>query len=494
MAESSGFPNDVFISYTHRDNSPEDPTDPQTGWVSRFHRQLERRLTELLGREAKVWRDRKLGGLDVFSRELADQIKCTAVLVPVVSPGYDQSEWCRRELRLFQEASDAQGGFQVDNKVRAAKVVKTPIDGDRQQAIVPGALGRDFFERRPDSGYIHEYAPDSAEFRTSVDLLAQDIKTVLKALASQQRVKLAARGIVYLAEATSDLATERQRLRQELEAFQYRVLPEEPLPDERDAVAAAVKSALEQARLSVHLFGTRYGMIPESADRSLPALQYELAQEKSLPRVAWIRSGADPPEARQATFLEGLRQAPGTGLELLENRTVEDLKDRVFVLLTPKAPPPPPPPADGLVRIYMMCDEDDHPLVTREPTPARRLRDYLIDRGFEVKLPVTGMADPSRVRRDNQEKLKLCDAVLLYWGTAPDVWVEEKLREVTKAVGWRGARPFAAKALYVTAPTSPVKEGYATREAQLIRQFDDFNPAFLGSFIDPLKGAHQGRT
>jgi hypothetical protein len=487
MADVAGFPNDLFISYTHRDNSPQDPADADTGWVSRIHWQLQKRLTELLGRDARVWRDLRLGGADVFSRELTDQIKRSAVLVAVVSPGYQQSEWCRRELATFLDAAATQGGLQVGNKVRVVKVVKTPIDGDRQRAIVPEALGRDFYERLPGSSYIREYDPETPGFHSAVDLLAQDIKTVLDALASQSKVKLADRGVVYLAETTKDLATERKRLYQELEAFHYRVLPEEPLPDDEEALAAAVKQATEQALLSVHLFGTRYGLIPEGASRSVPSLQYDIAQERGLARLAWIRAGGGAPEERQATFLEGLRQAPGRGLELLENRTVEDLKDRVLALLKPRAPEPMPTDGQGLVRIYMMCDEEDHPLVTREPTPARRLRDYLVERGFEVKLPVTGQADPTRTRRDNQEKLKLCDGVLLYWGTAPDVWVEEKLREVTKAVGWRRARPFVAKALYVAAPSSPVKEGYATREAQLIRAFDEFNPAFLGSFIDPLE-------
>jgi hypothetical protein len=485
----SGFPNDVFISYTHRDNSPDDPGDPATGWVSRFHRELQVRLTELLGREAKVWRDPKLGAVDVFSHELTVQLKRTAVLVPVLSPGYDRSEWCHKELAAFQEAAEAQGGFEVHNKVRAAKVIKTPLDGERHREIVPGALGRAFFEQLADSGYIREFEPESAEFRNGVDLLAQDIKRVLDALGGQRAVKVAERGVVFLAETTRDLKAERERLREELIAFQYRVLPEDDLPDDMEAIDAAVKSALGQARLSVHLFGGRYGVIPELADQSVPILQYQIAQERGLARIAWIKPVGDAPETRQADFLESLREAPGAGLELLEHRTVEDLKDRVLTLLTPRAPEP-KPPSDGLVRIYMMCDQDDHPLARRESTPARKVRDYLVERGFEVKLPVTGMgAEPSRVRRDNQEKLKQCDAVLLFWGTAPDVWVEEKLREVTKAVGWRGARPFAAKALYVTAPTSLVKEGYTTLEAQLIRHFDEFDPALLVSFVDPLKGA-----
>jgi hypothetical protein len=33
----------------------------------------------------------------------------------------------------------------------------------------------------------------------------------------------------------------------------------------------------------------------------------------------------------------------------------------------------------------------------------------------------------------------------LYWGLAPQTWVEEQLSELKKALGWRRARPFSAK-------------------------------------------------
>ena len=87
MAYLPEFDNDVFISYTHKDNL--DPQDePDAGWVSRFHLDLQRRLTELLGVAARVWRDKKLRGSDAFDQEIFIQLRRSAVLIPIVSPGF----------------------------------------------------------------------------------------------------------------------------------------------------------------------------------------------------------------------------------------------------------------------------------------------------------------------------------------------------------------------------------------------------------------------
>ena len=138
-----------------------------------------------------------------------------------------------------------------------------------------------------------------------------------------------------------------------------------------------------------------------------------------------------------------------------------------------------------------MCDRDDHPLLCQEPNTALQLRDYLFDReGFEVKLPATSQTTAPEVRKDNREKLMQCDAVLLYWGNASEVWVDEKLRELTQAVGWRRSR-FASKAIFATDPSSAVKQGFKTREATLIHNFQAFSSEGLESFLAPLRKKRQ---
>src|SRR6185436_15684533 len=138
----------------------------------------------------------------------------------------------------------------------------------------------------------------------------------------------------------------------------------------------------------------------------------------------------------------------------------------------------PTPPVDKagsrkLVRIYLVCDRQDHPLL--EENRARRLRDHLMSLGFEVKLPLAD-DDGAQFSKDNRTKLKQCDAVLVYWGSARQGWFDRRLEELEQARGWRQGRAFAALGAYVAEPGGPVKENYETRELdELIKQFDSFD-------------------
>jgi hypothetical protein len=140
-----------------------------------------------------------------------------------------------------------------------------------------------------------------------------------------------------------------------------------------------------------------------------------------------------------------------------------------------------------LTRIYLICDQRDHPLL--EPNRARRLRDHLLALGFEVRLPLAEQDDAGQFSRDNRNKLKQCDAVLLYWGAARQAWFDQRLGELTQARGWRQGRAFSALGAYVADPQSPVKQNYETRELdELIKQFDelDFADARLVRFVARL--------
>ena len=62
------FEQNLFISYAHLDN--QSLKEGETGWVDRFHKALESMLGTRLGRKAKIWRDKKLQGNDVFTDEI----------------------------------------------------------------------------------------------------------------------------------------------------------------------------------------------------------------------------------------------------------------------------------------------------------------------------------------------------------------------------------------------------------------------------------------
>ena len=60
------------------------------------------------------------------------------------------------------------------------------------------------------------------------------------------------------------------------------------------------------------------------------------------------------------------------------------------------------------------------------------LEDYLFDQGLEVMLPAFDGADADAAAL-HQDNLLTCNAVLVYYGTAPKAWVDIKLRELLKA-------------------------------------------------------------
>jgi len=458
MAYLPGFDNDVFISYTHKDNLGPG-AQPDTGWVTRFHLDLKRRLTEVLGDHALIWRDKKLRGSDDFSDEIFAQLKGSAVFIPILSPGYLRSSWCQNELEEFQKAALHSGGFEIGKVVRAVKVVKTPLAQGQHRDTLSRCLGYEFFVQEPDSSHFDPLNPDDKDYEQRLSRLAQDIAHILKTIESAPAAK-PSKATVYLAESSSDLKGERQRVLDELKAQGYRVLPEAPLPEHATDIGREMEAALRQSALAIHLTGPRYGKRPEGTDQSIVALQYDLARRGGLQRVVWVATKPEDTEAAQAAFLEALRAGLDQRVDLLEHKTIEDLKDVVLARLAPRAPEPVAlVEGDDLCRIYLICDQEDNPLDS--PTrPALALRDFLFDAGFEVKLPVAGKTAAKSRQKDNRRKLEECDAVVLYWGLAPQTWVEEQLSELKKALGWRRARPFSAKAIFVTTPEADEKRIY----------------------------------
>ena len=121
--------NDIFISYAHMDDQVLD--EDQKGWITKFHRVLRVKLGQLMGEPAKIWRDEKLSGTDVYDDKIVSEFKKAKVMISVLSPRYIKSEWCNRELNEFYEAAENESGIRVGEKSRLIKVVKTPFDTDQ---------------------------------------------------------------------------------------------------------------------------------------------------------------------------------------------------------------------------------------------------------------------------------------------------------------------------------------------------------------------------
>ncbi len=464
----AGILSTIFISYAHADNLD--------GWVDAFNSSLQYWFG-VNGVKAEIWRDRKLGGADVFSDEILDQLKRSALLVSILSPNGMASNWCEKERQRFEQYAGSTGGFRIGNAVRALKVVMTPADGDAHRPIF-GTIGYEFFEKDPQSGRYDHYLPSEDRFKKKVDRLAQEIKEILPAVAAASAQP--SRPAVYVAEVTSDLDPDRTKVVDQLSAWNYRVTPSSALPINSPALRASVELALAESVLSVHLLSDKRGAIPEGEDRSMPAIQYELANARGLDRVVWVLPGVQPHPSVEAVIASGA--APG--MERVEGPTItiEDLKEILAAKLKS---------LDERVRrtagpetkqnVYVVCD-------SRDRDRALNLKSFLDGSGFCAWLPPGGVSDRRELDRDHRETLKMSDAVIIYWGAADVIWFRGKLRDLT-AMRTRRNRPFAAEALYVTSPPLSEKSEYRTHLDLVVEQPNGFDAKALLPLLNRLRGA-----
>ncbi len=490
------FENDLFISYAHIDNEP--PDKRLTGWIDALHERLAVSLTKQLGKEAKIWRDRKLAGNDDFNDVILIELSKTAILLSVLSPRYLKSTACRSELENFCRFAAQGGGIQVDEKHRVFKIVKTYIAREEHPPELRDLLGYEFYQQDPASGRVrefdHEIGPSAERDKRYWDKfedLVWDIKELIKRLEGPPPDPSRSAATIYLAETTSDLSEERDKVKRELRQFGHIVLPDKALPLKAPALREAVSEYLKCSRLSVHLIGEHYGVIPEmEPERSIVRLQQELAMERGdngeFSRLIWMPPGLQPKDERQQKFVDDLQNSftSHNGSELLQGK-LEDLKTIIQTKLTQKPKPVASTPG-STVRIYLICDQQDVDAV--EP-----LQNYLFDCGYEVMLPLL-VGSEAEVLQDHKENLLLCDAILIFQGRASEGWLRMKLRDLLKLPGYGRQSPLLGKAVYISAPESPSKERFKTHEALVIKNYGEFNPSSLDSFlaqISKAKGASQ---
>jgi hypothetical protein len=495
MGYVPGFDNDIFISYSHKD----DQAVEGPGWVSNFHHHLVIEVEEALGADVHVWRDKRITGATNFPKELDRQVRRSAMLVAILSPAYLNSAWCDWELTGFARSLRV-GDLWVDTRCRAIKVFKRPADVAKLRVLAE-TEGVNLFDVDPETGHAHEMEGAPQRFKHRLTELGHDIAFVLKQMRKARTV--------FLGTAAAALHDQRERVAHELNGRAYRTLttPDGPADD----MPTLVRAAIRESALSV-LFYDRVAAAGDSTEAAA-ALERRVAMDEQATQIVVVRERADA--AVQPWDEPGATGRGSAKVEWLLDPQVHTLYHTVLQMLEMAAPvadaghsaaddvPPPaiaasPPaipavnpaaspatitpstPTEGagprkLVRVYLICDQRDHPLL--ELNRARRLRDHLLALGFEVKLPLAEHDDVAQFSRDNRAKLKQCDAVLLYWGTSRQAWFEERIRELAQARGWRNNREFVMKGAYLADPLSPVKENFETNDLdELIKQFDDLDP------------------
>jgi hypothetical protein len=520
------FDHHIFISYAHLDNEP--LHEKSEGWISCFERLLRIFIGEYLGDKPKIWRDLRLESNSILAAEIEEQLLKAAILVAILSPRYVKSDWCRWEVKQFYETAKQIGLERIKNKSRIFKVEKYLVDLHDHPEEMRHQLGRRFFEHDPVTGHPREFRVEfgseaERQFLLGVTDVAKEITALLKELEEQFRwatqsqmaawkppsaapqkfaylsetafglleaqdneLPSAVPQCIYLSETTSDLQKERDNIRRELEERGYSVLPSHPLSLNIDELREQVCADLQRCELSVHLIGKRYGFIPEGADQSIVALQYEFAlqcgKSSHLSRLIWMPPGLETAEERQQELLHSLQTETETETEILQV-PLEELKTVIQArLTTPVSKSSQFNSASSGLCVYLDCDEQDLEEI-------EELYSYLGQVFDEVLLP---NFENDGVISFVDDALKQSDAVIIYYGCAHDLWLKKRLLAVKKLAGYPQAKSLLVKAVYIAPPVTSRKQTYTSSDFLVIQQFEAFVPDALQPFLAQLKQGQQG--
>jgi len=476
-----GYAHDVFVSYTHTDDQP----DAGRRWVTQFTNDFRARLEIVSGHTVDIWRDEeKLDAADRFNDTIAQAVGGSAVLVVVLSPSYFNSEYCQKERERFYEQARRDSKESVGGKARVVKVAKFRVGLERYPQDLRQLLEHRFYTEMPGSALCKEFhLSDDPDIRkrydTKIDDVAQEVTGLLAAL-EPAGTAADAKGLVYLAETTSDVETQCDNLRRHLLQLGYDVQPKTELRllPARE-IRQFVTETIRKCRLAVHPVGAYYGYVPEGAEgKSIVQIQLELARADvrngDLERIIWVPEGLNPTEVEdvQKKFLERVRtEFAGRGFEFLE-RPFRALASRVEDRL--KAPPREANGAQMPSGIYLVCHNSDRAL-------AKTVRSFLFNQRREVEwTPVSlGLADLTG--NPEHEKLLCRNQVhLVLYGETDEAWIQDRIRELNAS---RQAGTAPVQAIYLANPPRPDKEEILVRDVALL---EGYSPVTVADALRPL--------
>jgi hypothetical protein len=272
----------IFLSYAHLDDEVPALDREAKGWVRYFYDQLQLALRQRLGDKVDFWRDRKdIDENELFEELIEEGLEGSVHLLAVVSPGYLNSKWCRREWQRFIEK---RGGEKRETIERIVKVLKHRMDEVSLPPVLQKREGYRFFAPDPDHPrrelpfYLNGKMRREAEYLDVVERLVEYLverledtpKPVVAPTARPERK-------VFLALAQgSDVSEPALRVRVELQAAKLAVSTPPTTPTIEAEARAALREVLGQADAAVHIVGRSAGALLR--DGQVPAVHLQLEE------------------------------------------------------------------------------------------------------------------------------------------------------------------------------------------------------------------------
>src|SRR5262245_47384536 len=273
-----GFQHDLFISYAHADDKR---------WIQAFEDELRDEISRRLGMGISVWQDtNRIRAGENWQVAIQEGIEGTAAFVAVVSPSYQNSQWCARERNEFRKRFKAE---EFPTCGRFFKAIKTPWPENAHRLFLQEIQDVDFYKEDHEDSV--EFTPGSRDFKRAVRKLADGVEPLLRRLRrANQRV--------HVAWPVDECCDAWKQLSDELRSKGFDVQPMGP----RDASFAdkLLMQDMDQAVLSVHLLGSVYDEFSERIALLAANLEHQM--------MFWMSSGAESSsDAKQKALINAIQ-------------------------------------------------------------------------------------------------------------------------------------------------------------------------------------------
>ncbi len=317
MAYIQGFKYDIFISYAHVDNLT--ASEKEKGWIEQFYNYLVVSLAKRAGRIGKVniwWDSKKLGGNTTFDSSIENGIRDSAIMICLHSPGYLESDYCKKELNaFFSKSKQEEPGLVVGDQSRIFNVLLNNIPFNKWPQELSGTSGFPFHTAKDASEFGDPLSVESTDFRKHLEKLRDSLinifeeinnkKTAVSAPIHANTEKKKKEFTIYFGEVADTLRTTSKRTINELEKKGFEVISGIPPPFENDAHEKTVKEKILSADLSVHLLDQYPGKeIIDSPGIWYPQQQAALGLSAAKSKMIWVPADLDINEIEEEHYKE----------------------------------------------------------------------------------------------------------------------------------------------------------------------------------------------
>jgi hypothetical protein len=461
---------DIFISYARDDDLPSPDKPDRKGFVTFLDESVRYEFRDLGPERPKIWRDTKrIADGEQFTPEIEQALKNASFLLVILSPNWMHSTWCNRELETFAKYHGPDG-----LRERIIVVGKRYVDPDRRPSLLQGQTGFAFYARNEDP---EEIAGD-IEFFDRGEPRDERYWAKLKALAAfllRRKPRPSATSMypptgrtIYVAKPSTDMRAGYDRIVSELVGKGHTVVPdpEEDIP--LKSAVAIIDAALLNAEISIHLLGEKAGDAPED---QLPMVKLQLARAAAkvakdvgakFHRILWAPSlwtiQPDPNLPATETTRRPLdvlakfdSQLPTDKVEGDSlSKFVDYLNQHLVAIAPPRTSAMPLPDISGDVRLYLYHSLEDTDY-------ALNLAQALQQRKLETLLPAFDGSD-TEIKSFNGKQLAECDAVILCWASASEVWVRAQASGMRNWHDLGRSQPFFYRAVVAAPPPGTRKK------------------------------------